>query len=157
MVRAYRDQLSIGWLVVRAGLAWLMVVADLSIAGQDPDPEAARSGLRTVVYGGVQQAVPGVAERPVFLAGAGLSEVRGGVGQRVEYSGSLLVRNPGRIRFSAKLAGRLELLVDGRSVLSGQSSGLLLAGDPVELSGGDHEVLVRYWRVEGVEPGQLAI
>ncbi|MEY3226326.1 MAG: hypothetical protein RLZZ536_945, partial [Planctomycetota bacterium] len=49
MVRAYRDQLSIGWLVVRAGLAWLMVVADLSIAGQDPDPEAARSGLRTVV------------------------------------------------------------------------------------------------------------
>jgi len=117
MVTAYRDQWSIGWLVVRAGLAWLMVFADLSIACQDLDPEAARSGLRTVVYGGVQQAVPGLSERPVFLAAAGLSEVRGGVGQRIEYSGSLLVRNPGRIRFSAKLAGRLELLVDRKSVV----------------------------------------
>jgi len=157
MVRACRDRWSCGWLVVRMSLCWLMLVSGQSLAGQEPDPEDARAGLRTVVYGSEQQTVHGTAERPVFRADGGLPEVRGGVGQRMEYSGSLLVRNPGRIRFSAKLAGRLELLVDGRSVLSGQSAGLLLVGDPVELSGGDHEFLVRYWRVEGVVAGELSI
>lgn len=157
MVRAMRNVSRGDLLRGFVGLVWLCLATGSLAVGQEPDPEDARSGLRMVVSGSEQRAVHGLAARPVFRAIAGVPEVRAGVGEFVEYSGSLLVRNPGRIRFSARLSGRLEVVVDGRSVLSGQSSGLLVAGEPVELSGGDHEILIRYWRVEGIEAGELAV
>jgi len=157
MVKACFEQFGAVWLAVRLGLVWLLLWSDPVCGGQDPDLEEARSGLRTVVLGSAGPAVSGVSVRPVFRAEAGLFDPRGGVGRQVEYSGNLLVRDPGKIRFSAKLAGRLEVLIDGRRVLAGESEGLMVAGEPVELSGGDHDVRIRYWRVEGGGSGELSI
>ena len=137
-------------------LGWLLHAACAVAVLQESDPEEARAGLRLLTTGS-EGSFAAVVGRPAFRAAGALPEVRLADGVRQEYAGNLLVRNPGRIRFSAQLSGRLELLVDGRSVLSGESAGLLLAGEPVELSGGDHEVQIRYWRTAGAAGAELSI
>ncbi|MEZ6061842.1 MAG: PA14 domain-containing protein [Planctomycetaceae bacterium] len=73
-----------------------------------------------------------------------------------EWSGRLLVRQPGSHTFHAHVTGQVTIIVGGDTVLEGHGTRNFVSGKPVALAPGDHLIAVRF-HTEGVSQPRLQV
>jgi len=134
-------------LAMRILLTVVCVFCGGDLSGQDSDD--ARSGL-VAAFRDANRTVHRIDERLSFVWGSGTPDIRVQRNFFGEWTGDLLVRSPGKHRFCVQLAGSLTIRVDNVEVFSGSGEDVFLSGEFVNLSGGDHKIVVEYRPVAGV-------
>lgn len=140
-----------------------LLLTIVSVTGQDDDAEAKRpAGLiatyrdeRTTDTVEVQRIEPTIA---FFLKPGESPHPRiGSAAWQAEWRGQLQVLRAGKYRFSARVAGRLRVIVADREVLAaaGTLDQNVIAGPEIDLPAGDHTLRAEFAKTDGPARVQL--